>query len=43
MAVLATYPEWQIDGIDKPVDLNVYAESPKQWRSLKEQGIQDGK
>ena len=34
----------KIDGIDKPVDLNVYADSPKQWRVfLKEQGIQDGK
>ena len=34
----------KIDGIDKPVDLNVYADSPKQWRIfLTQQGIQDGK
>ena len=31
-----------IDGIPKAVDLNVYAESPKQWRIfLKQQGITD--
>jgi len=34
----------KIDGIPKPVDLNVYAESPKQWRIfLKQQGIVDAK
>ena len=34
----------KIDGIDQPVDLNVYADSAKQWRIfLKQQGIQDGK
>ncbi len=34
----------KIAGIPKAVDLNVYAESPKQWRIfLKQQGIQDAK
>ena len=34
----------KIDGINKQVDLNVYADSPKQWRIfLTQQGIQDGK
>ncbi len=34
----------KIDGIPKPVDLNVYAESPKQWRIfLKQQGVVDAK
>jgi GH25 family lysozyme M1 (1,4-beta-N-acetylmuramidase) len=26
--------KWKIDGIDKPVDLNVYVDSPKQWRAF---------
>ncbi|KXZ71154.1 Lysozyme M1 precursor [Acinetobacter venetianus] len=34
----------KIQGVPKAVDLNVYAESPKEWfLFLKEQGIQDGK
>ena len=34
----------KIDGIPKAVDLNVYADSPRQWRIfLEQQGIQDGK
>ncbi|MEG1220584.1 MAG: GH25 family lysozyme, partial [Lactococcus sp.] len=34
----------KIDGIPKPVDMNVYAESPKQWHLfLKQQGIADAK
>lgn len=34
----------KIDGIPKAVDLNVYADSQRQWRIfLEQQGIQDGK